>query len=113
MPPKSTNLRRARLPYGLPALHNATVPSRSGSTWWRPGLDPPALDHLRQLARLLRREIARFAPVLLDVVELPAILVESGVRLVPRHRLPAVVPDAAVAEHLEVLAAGILFAVSR
>src|SRR6185503_15248970 len=92
------------------AVRVAPAPQRDGPLAQRQhlvatGLDPPALDHLRQLARLLRGEVARFAPVLLDVVELPAVLVESGVRLVPRHRLPSVVPDAAVAEHLEVLAA--------
>src|SRR6185503_3221960 len=56
-------------------------------------------------------KIASLTPVLRRVIELPDIVVEGWHlladeeprRLVPRHRRPSLVIDAAVAEHLEVL----------
>ena len=65
-----------------------------------------------QLFRHLLGQVVRLAPVFIGVVELPGVVVEcrgflardyEPRRLVPRHRGPALVVDAAVAEHLEVL----------
>ena len=72
-------------------------------------LDEPEALQLAELLRHLLGEVLRLAPVLVGVVELPDVIVERrglflrpGVR-VPGHRGPALVIDAAVAEHLEVL----------
>ena len=73
-----------------------------------------ALEHLLQLAQpvgVLVGEVAGLAPVVGVVVELPDVLVEGALRRVhhlpgdpvPGHRCPALVVDAAVADHLEVL----------
>src|SRR5260370_14318199 len=64
-----------------------------------------------QLFGHLRGEVVRLAPVFAGVVELPLVVVEcrgyltyeDPWRLVSRYRGPALVVDAAVAEHLEVL----------
>ena len=74
-------------------------------------LDQPQPLQLVQLLRHLLGQVVRLAPVLAGVVELPDVVVEGRGfladeqprRLVPRHRGPALVVDAAVAEHLEVL----------
>ena len=74
-------------------------------------LDQPQALQFVQLFRHLLGQVVRLAPVLVGVVELPDVVVEGrGLladqeprRLVPRHRGPALVVDAAVAEHLEVL----------
>ncbi len=74
-------------------------------------LDQPQALQLVELLRHLLGQVVRLAPVLVGVVELPDVVVEGGHlladeqpgRLVPRHRGPALVVDAAVAEHLEVL----------
>ena len=72
--------------------------------------EPQALQLVELLGHLLR-EVVRLAPVLCGVVEFPDVVVESRDflaekkprRLVPGDRGPALVVDAAVAEHLEVL----------
>ena len=74
-------------------------------------LDQPQPLQIVELFRHLLGEILRLAPVLGRVVELPDIVVEgrgfrrsrSPGRPVLGHRGPALVVDAAVAEHLEVL----------
>ena len=70
----------------------------------------PELLELGELLRHLRRQVVRLAPVRVGVVELPDVLVETGQFFgreprcrVAGHGRPAVVVDAAVAEHLEVL----------
>ena len=64
-----------------------------------------------QLFRHLLCQIVRLGPVFRGVIELPGIVVKSGRylanedpwRLMPRHGSPALVVDAAVAEHLKIL----------
>ena len=75
---------------------------------------PPELDHLRELAPgSCGGEVVALREVLGDVVQLPHVVLERRVGVdavvvhraerLERHRLPAVVVDAAAAEHLEVL----------
>ena len=74
-------------------------------------LDQPEALQLVELLRHLLGQILRLAPVLGRVVEFPDVVVERDSlladqhpgRAVLRHRGPALVVDAAVAEHLEVL----------
>ena len=57
-------------------------------------------------SRILLREVLRLGAILVDVVQLPAVLVEvadAADRRVQRGRLPAVLPDPARAEHRVVL----------
>src|SRR5437762_1903800 len=68
-----------------------------------PGLDPPQINHLPQLVRLLVRKIVAFREILVDVVKLPLVGFERHIRLVIGYGLPAIGPDAAMAEHLEIL----------
>ena len=70
-----------------------------------PGFGEPARDHRLQACRLLLRQVVHFVEVLVQVVEFPPVGIEVGSGLVPGHRLPALVPEASVAEHLEVLGA--------
>ena len=73
--------------------------------------DQPQPLQLVQLLRHLLRQVVGLRPVLAAVVELPHVVVERRHLLAahhPRravlgHRAPALVVDAAVAEHLEVL----------
>ena len=67
-------------------------------------LGEPAADHLGQLLGLFRAEVVQFVEVFVQVVELPLVGIEGGAGLMPGDRLPASVPDAAMAEHLEILA---------
>ena len=79
----------------------------------RQHVEPGRLDQeqplqLGQLLRVLGGEVVGLGPVLLDVVELPHVLVEAVIGAEPRvlvlgHRGPAEVVDRPVAEHLEVL----------
>ena len=90
-------------PFGAPVIERQHVVAGR--------LDQPQALQLVELLRHLLRQVVRLAPVLVGVVELPDVVVESrGLladeepgRLVPRHRGPALVVDAAVAEHLEIL----------
>ncbi len=74
-------------------------------------LDQPQPLELVQLLRHLLGQVVGLGPVLAAVVELPDIVVEGGHLLPPHlprravlgHRAPALVVDAPVAEHLEVL----------
>jgi hypothetical protein len=74
-------------------------------------LDQPEALELMQLVGMLGRQVPGLAPVAGGVVQLPAVVVERGCLLpdqdprglVPGDRGPALVVDAAVAEHLEVL----------
>ena len=67
----------------------------------------PALDERLRALRLLGGEVARLGAVLVDVVELPLVLVEvadARRRAVDGDDLPAVLPHPARAEHAVVLA---------
>ena len=113
MPPKS----RCRLPLtsvGRPAISGmsrSATRSSSGRTLLLGRLDQEQPLELVELLGMLRRDVLELGPVDAGVVELPDVVVERGRlladeqprRLVPRHRGPALVVDAAVAEHLEVL----------
>ena len=73
-------------------------------------LDQPLPLQLGQLVGHLRGQVVRLGPVGIGVVQLPDVVIEGGRfrRQLPRDgvagdRRPAVVVDAAVAEHLEVL----------
>ncbi len=67
------------------------------------GLDPPQVDHLAQFLGVLLGEVVTLREVGVDVIEFPVVVIERGVRLMVGHGLPAVGPDAAVTEHLEIL----------
>ena len=69
------------------------------------GLGPPQRDQLAQPLRMRGGEVDRLGRVGVSVVELPGLGVVVRARLVEAHRLPAVVPDSAVPEHIEVLRA--------
>ena len=110
MPPKSS-WRLPRISCGRPArsaLKRSARRSSSGRTLYFAGLDQEQPLQLRQLLRVLRREVVRLRPVV-RAVELPDVVVERRRlghhprRAVTRHGGPALVVDAAVAEHLEVL----------
>src|SRR5437868_6681243 len=66
-------------------------------------LRPPQLFHLFELGRILRRQVATLAEILVDVVELPLVALEAGSRLMDSYRLPAFIPNSAAAPKLEVL----------
>src|SRR5215469_8022905 len=75
-------------------------------------LGPPEVYELAQQLRTLARHVSRLRQVLLDVVQLPDIVVKGRVRIlivveradgVEGHRLPSAVIDGPRAEHLEVL----------
>ena len=74
-------------------------------------LDQPQALQLVEFFRHLFRQVICLAPVFIGVVELPVVVVEGhGLfahqdpgSFVLRHRGPALVVDAAVAEHLEIL----------
>ena len=67
------------------------------------GLLPPAVDHHGEPFGVVGGPIVDLGEVLVEVVELPDVVVDRGAGRVVGHRLPPVDPDAAVAEHLEVL----------
>jgi hypothetical protein len=74
------------------------------------GLRPPQVLQLAKLLRILGRKIIGLREVLPDVVELPLLLVgiETGAHRLPRHERkgrghPAVVIEAAIGPHFEVL----------
>ena len=111
MPPKRTWVfpsisTRAAGQVGVDSLEQPVV---DGQHVVARRLDEPEALQLAELLRHLLGEVLRLAPVLVGVVELPDVIVERrGLFLrprvgVPRHRGPALVIDAAVAEHLEVL----------
>ena len=65
---------------------------------------PPQLDHRLQTLRMLLGEVVGFGKILVEVIELPLVVIVPGrTRHMPHHGLPAVLPDAAMPEHLEVL----------
>src|SRR6202008_796280 len=69
-------------------------------------LPEPEVYELGDLLGMLLGEVARLLGVLVGVEELPAVVLEvadPGERAVLGDRLPALVPDAARAEHLVVL----------
>ena len=68
-----------------------------------PGFGEPARDHRLQARRLLPGQVVHLVEVLVQVVKLPRVVGEVGPGLVPGHRLPALMPEAPVAEHFEVL----------
>src|SRR5205085_569693 len=62
------------------------------------GLTPPLRDHLPQPLRLVGSEIDGLGEVAIQTVELPSVLLEVRARRVVGDRLPAVTPQAPVAE---------------
>jgi hypothetical protein len=71
------------------------------------GLREPEVDELLDLLRVLLSEVVCLGAIFVRVEQLPAVLVElaepDGHGAVLGNRLPALVPDAARAEHLVVL----------
>src|SRR6267142_4248713 len=70
------------------------------------GLAPPQLDHVGQPRRLLRREIVDLGKIAVEMEQLPLVVLERRPWGMKGHRLPAVLPDAAMSEHLKVLRRG-------
>ncbi len=69
------------------------------------GLLPPHGNHALQAFGVAVRQILAFRKIRFQVVQLPDIVVVGMPARVPRHRLPAIVHQRAVAEHLEILRA--------
>ena len=67
------------------------------------GLAPPQVDHLAQLLGLLGSEVVALREVLVEVEQLPLVVVVGVAHLVIGGRLPAVGPDPPVTHLLEVL----------
>ncbi len=64
---------------------------------------PPQLDQRREPLRLGGGEIMRLGEILGEMKQLPFVAVERRARGMKGDRLPAVVPEAAMPEHLEIL----------
>jgi hypothetical protein len=69
------------------------------------GGGPPALDQIGEPVGLVRRSVVPLGPVLVEVVELPDVVVVGAAEGVEGDGLPAVVDHGAVPAHLEVLGA--------
>jgi hypothetical protein len=67
------------------------------------GLAPPHPDHLLQPLRLPHREIIDLGKIPIEMKQLPLVVVIRRAGRVIGHRLPTVVPEAAMPEHLEIL----------
>src|SRR5439155_21596338 len=67
------------------------------------GFGPPRVDHLVELLGQLAGEVMTFREVFLEVVKRPLVLVEGGPFEVVCDGFPAVLPQPAVPELLEVL----------
>ena len=67
------------------------------------GFGPPRVDHLVELLGQLAGEVMTFREVFLDVVQRPLVLVEGGPFEVVCDGFPAILPQPAVPELLEVL----------
>ena len=69
------------------------------------GLDPPQIDQLLQLLRVLFGQVVTLGEIFSDVVELPLVIIEmtSGFHLVFGDRLPALVPQRSGTEDLVIL----------
>ena len=70
------------------------------------GLAPPHLYQFRQPLRLARGEIVDFGKIPFEMKQLPFVVLERRARRMIGDRLPAAVPEAAMAEHLEILRRG-------
>ena len=70
------------------------------------GLAPPCLDHFRQTIGLAVGEIVDFGEIPVEVEQLPFVVLERRSRRMIGYRLPAVAPEAAMPEHLEILRRG-------
>ena len=111
MPPNSS-WRLPRISWGRPArsaLNRSTRRSSSGNTLYLPASSRNSRCSSAQLLGLLRGQVVGLGPVV-GVVQLPDVVVEGGQLgaddprgAVAGHRRPALVVDAPVAEHLEVL----------
>ena len=93
-------MRTARPPYRPRQLHPPVV-QRQHPVASR--FNPPEIDQRPQTLWFLRRQIAALREILIEVIQLPFVVLEIGPCAMPRHRLPAVLPDPAVADHLEIL----------
>ena len=67
------------------------------------GLMPPEADELPQLFRTSVGEVFGFGEILVGVVQLPFILFKARRIHMVCYGLPAVAPDAAIAQHLVIL----------
>ena len=67
------------------------------------GLAPPYLDHLGQPLGLPCREIVDLGEIPVEMKQLPFVVLERRARRMKGDRLPAALPKAAMAEHLEIL----------
>ena len=67
------------------------------------GLLPPGGNQCLQPLGLLRGQVVVLVEIFVQVVELPDIVVEGLATRMKGHRLPALLPQTAVAEHLDVL----------
>ena len=67
------------------------------------GLAPPQLDHLGEPLRLLFGEIIGLGEIAVEMEQLPFVVLERRAGRMEGDRLPAAVPEAAMAEHLEIL----------
>src|SRR5665213_2834681 len=71
------------------------------------GLAPPYFYQFRQPLRLARGEIVDFGKILVEMKQLPFVVLERRARWMIGNRLPAAVPEPAMAEHLEILRRGL------
>jgi hypothetical protein len=68
-------------------------------------LAPPGLDHGGEALRLLRSKIVHLGEIAIEMEELPFVVLERRAGRVIGDRFPALMPEAAMAEHLEILRA--------
>src|SRR5260370_39407670 len=66
-------------------------------------LFPPELDQRCKFFRVLCREIVRFREVLVEMEQLPFVILIRGTGRMKFDGLPTFVPQSAVSEHLEIL----------
>jgi hypothetical protein len=59
--------------------------------------------HCREAIRFFGREIVDFRKILIELEQLPFVVLERRARRMIGDRLPAALPEAAMAEHLEIL----------
>src|SRR6266478_8601197 len=68
---------------------------------------PPAADHIGKALRLLACEIVSLREILREMKQFPFVVLERRARRMIGNRLPTAVPEAAMAEHLEILRRGL------
>ncbi len=68
---------------------------------------PPAADHIGKAHGLLACEIVSLREILREMKQFPFVVLERRARRMIGDRLPAAMPEAAMAEHLEILRRGL------